>query len=114
MKLIKNLLCLGVFGLAVYSLIIIAMPYYRHYALKNDLKEVINFRLKHDEMTELIHKYVEESGAPIEKNAVVITFSDGNSVASLSIKWQDTINLFGLYQKVIDFSIELPEKGKAP
>jgi len=109
MKFIKNLLCFAVFAILVYSTIRLSMPYYRHYSLKNDLKNVIQFSLKQEEMDELIGKYITESGVPIKEEDKKIIYN-GGKVTSLSLRWVERVDLFGLYQKDIEFEIELPEK----
>jgi len=109
MKFIKNLLCLAIFALLVYCAIKLAMPYYKHYSLKNDLKGVIQFSLKQEEMDALIGKYITESGVPIKEEDKKIVY-EGGRVSSLSLRWVERVDLFGLYQKEIEFKIELPEK----
>ncbi|MDP2168634.1 MAG: hypothetical protein Q8J64_09930 [Thermodesulfovibrionales bacterium] len=105
-KTIKSLLWLALFALLVYSAAMFSMPYYRHYALEADLKDIITYHFDPPELKALILEQVEKSDAPINPSDVAIVFGEKGSVV-LKITWSETVNILDLYSRKIDFKIEL-------
>ncbi len=109
-KWINRLICLGVFGGAVYAAYIFGMPYYRFYALKSDVKDIARFEFtvgqggKDKALIEEILKRAAELGVPLTEANIALTEK------TLTVRWSKTADLLGIYQRRLDFTVDVPRK----
>lgn len=102
---IKKSFSLLVLGLIIYSVFLIAVPYYHYYALKSDLEETLRVSAT-DPPEEVMAKVLTLAGQykiPVEEEDINLRKEDQYIVA---ISWQETVDFFNLYQKTFEFSID--------
>lgn len=107
---IKNLFCLAVLGLAIYSGYVYATPYFRFYSFKSEVEGMMRFDVKpHEDYRKkiggLIYKAAQEKGVPITEDDIV--FEGAKWVdATVEIIYEDEINIFNQYKKNPQFIIK--------
>lgn len=109
MKWIKNLLCIGVVALIVYSGIMLAMPQYRYYMLKSDVGEVMKLEFYvPEQFQKAIIEQASKIGAPVAESNIVVIGTEGRFTARLA--WSETVSILGMYKKNFDFVVEASNK----
>src|SRR4030067_685691 len=105
---IKKLLYLAIFALFIYSLVLLATPYYHYYAFKSDLGELLKVSIadKPDEVMTKILDLAKQYKVSIGENDINL-----NSAAKYTAKisWQETVVFFPAYQiynKTLEFYID--------
>lgn len=105
----KKLIYITVFVFVVYSGIQFGMPYYRYYAFKTDAADIVRFRYSdRNAIEDLKSKMLEraqEIGVPISKNHIKAHRTETGYWAE--IKWQETVDILGQYQKTLYFKVEV-------
>ncbi len=105
---IKPLLTIAILGLAVYSGLEFGMPYYRQSALKSEAKEIARSsqgdlkKVKEDVLSSATTLKV-----PVGENDIVVEKRD--SKIHIQASWSQTVDILGLYQKTLDFSVDVTE-----
>ncbi len=105
MKILKSLLCLGIFILLIYSGIKLGEPYYRYYAFKAKLEDISRFEDQQEKILPQVIAQAQELGIPITETDVSISGTRGRYV--IETGWTETVNLFDLYKKTYNFHIEV-------
>jgi hypothetical protein len=84
------------------------MPYYRYTALKTDAKEIARISLGEVEKTRAqIFLRAQELNVPIEEKEIVVTRTD--TLVRVKVSWSESVNLFGIYQKTLNFTVNIQE-----
>lgn len=108
---IKKLAYLVTFVFVVYCGFQFGMPYYRYYAFKTDAADIIRYELRgQDEMGAIKAKMLEraeEIGVPISANHIKMYVTEKGYAAE--IKWQETVDILGQYQKTLQFAVEVSQ-----
>ncbi|MEE8329997.1 MAG: hypothetical protein V3R54_08720 [Thermodesulfovibrionia bacterium] len=101
----KTIIFLIFLVLTGYSLYLVAVPHYNHFAFKSDLEELLKITINNDSIrfTENIMNLVEEYNIPIKKDDLYLTWNNGFTVKT---DWEETVNFFSLYQKTFKFQID--------
>jgi len=84
------------------------MPYYRYSVFKADAKEITRISLGDLQKTKtLLFDRAQELKLPIEEDAISVTVKDKSVYVSTS--WSETVDLFGIYQKDLNFAVNIEE-----
>ncbi len=105
---IKPVLTILVVIVFVYAGYQFAVPYYKHSSLKSEAKELARISLgKEDALRDKILNKAEELDLPISRNQIFV-MRTGNTMR-VQVSWTDKVDIMGLYQKEIDFKIDINE-----
>ena len=104
---VKTLLGLALLAGLIFVGVAIATPYYRYYQfgshtrdfLRTDIGEV-NMIRKH------LIEDAAELGVPLNDKNLTVTVDTIKKIVRVKATWTDTVDLFGYYQKNIDFVME--------
>jgi len=104
---IKTLIWLALLVALIYVGVTLATPYYRYYQfgshtrdfLMTDIGEVNTIR-KH------VLKDAAELGVPLNDRDLTVSADTSKKRVTVKATWTDTADLFGFYQKSIDFVME--------
>lgn len=105
---IKALLSLTVLVFIAYSGFQFGIPYYRYSAFKSEVKEITRIgigdvgKIKRD-----IYESAQTLKVPIEENDIIVTKKA--ATVRVQIEWSVNVDIFGLYQKKLDFTIDIEE-----
>ncbi|MEF9427196.1 MAG: hypothetical protein L0956_08520 [Candidatus Mariimomonas ferrooxydans] len=101
----KTIIFLILLVLTGYSLYLVAVPHYNHFAFKSDLEELLGITISHDpkRFTKDIMNLAEEYNIPIKEDDLYVTWENGFTVKT---DWEETVNFFSLYQKTFKFRID--------
>ncbi len=105
---IKPLLVIGILILAVYSGVQLGIPYYRHSAFENDARDIARVssgdvkKVKEDVYASAINFKV-----PIGEDDIVVE-KRGNKI-HIQTAWSQTVDILGLYQRTVDFNVDVEE-----
>lgn len=105
---IKVAFILAVLALCVYTGIQFGAPYYKYSVFKSDAKEISRVGLGNVKRIQtMLFEKAQELKLPLEENdlSVVVT---ANRV-HVKTSWSETVDLFGIYQKELNFSIDMEE-----
>jgi hypothetical protein len=96
----------------VYSGVMFGMPYYRHYAFRTDAVDIVRFKYSEYSAGKRMHMVKEklfekaqEVGLPISKNDIKVERTQTGYWAY--VKWQETVDILGQYQKTLKFEVEV-------
>lgn len=105
---IKPLLTIVVLVLVVYAGIELAVPHYRYTAFKNDVKEITRVGLGNVKKVKTeVYEAAQEYKIPIEEDDIIVTRKTNTILVQTS--WSATVDLFGLYQKTFNFTVDVEE-----
>jgi len=105
---IKFVFTVLVIGLLVYTGIQFGIPYYKYSAFKYDVKDIIRINLGHVAKTrENLFERAKEVKIPIEEEDISVV-NMGKTVR-VKTSWSETVDLLGLYQKQLNFTIDIEE-----
>lgn len=106
---VKPILVIAILILACYIGFQFAMPYYRHAALKSDTKELARVSLGHaGKLRESIIERAGELNVPVREDTILVEKTASNAM-HVSMSWAEEVDIFGLYRKTLDFSIDITE-----
>ena len=104
----KAIFWLVILALLVYSGFQFGIPYYRYTAFKTDAKEIARISLGEVEKTRAqIFLRAQELNIPIEEKEIVVTST--NKLVRVKVSWSESVNLFGIYQKTLNFTVNIQE-----
>jgi hypothetical protein len=84
------------------------MPYYRYSAFKSDAKEILRISLGRPEQTKAqILEKAEEIKIPVTEEDIIVE-KTAKSIR-VQTQWSETVDILGLYQKRLDFTIDIEE-----
>jgi len=105
---IKAVLILAVLALCVYAGIQFGTPYYKYSVFKSDAKEIARVGLGDVKRTQtMLFEKVQELNLPVEEDDISVVLTDKKVFVKTS--WSETVDLFGIYQKELKFSIDIGE-----
>lgn len=92
----------------VYAGIKFGIPYYKHSAFQSDVKELARISLGDTEKTRnQIYERAQELKLPLEAKDIVVTKTE--RAVRVRTSWEETVDLMGLYQKTLTFSVNVEE-----
>lgn len=105
---IKFLFVTALLAFCIYSGIKFGMPYYRYSAFKSDSKELARVSLGDAERTKVqILEKAEEFHIPISAEDLTVTRKE--KTVRVQTSWSETVDILGLYQKKINFDMDIEE-----
>lgn len=103
---IKLILITTIIVSLVYAGMKFGMPYYKHSALKSDIKEMVRVSLGDVKKTKTeVLERAKELNVPIEEKDVEVQ-KQGNIII-VTTSWSETVDILGLYEKTLDFEIDV-------
>jgi len=105
---VKFLFITGLFIFFIYAGIKFGMPFYRYSAFKADAKAIARISLGDTEKTKAqILERAQELKVPLKGNKIEVTKTE--RTVRVQTFWSETVDLLGLYQKKLNFSIDVEE-----
>ncbi len=105
---VKFILVMIILGCSVYAGFKFGMPYYKHAAFRSDAREFARISLGDTEKTKLqVLERARELKLPIGAEDISVTLA-GKSVR-IETAWEETVDIFGLYEKTLHFAIDVEE-----
>jgi hypothetical protein len=105
---IKVAFILAVLVLCIYAGFQFGTPYYRYSVFKSDAKEIARVGLGDVKRTQtMLFDRAKELRLPLEEDDLSVVVTDKRVLVKTS--WSETVNLFGIYQKELRFSIDIEE-----
>ena len=105
---IKPLLTVVILLLAGYVGIEFGIPYYRHSSFASEAKAIARLELGNIEKTRAqLYEAAQDLKIPIEEKDIVVTKKLHTTRVQTS--WSTTVDILGLYQKTLDFTVDLEE-----
>ena len=84
------------------------VPYYKYSAFKSDVKELARISLGDTNKTRMeIFQRAQELKLPIEEKDIEIHKKE--HTVRVKTSWSETVDVFGAYQKTLDFDIDVEE-----
>jgi hypothetical protein len=105
---IKFIFILGILVLLIYMGIKFGIPFYRYSALKSDAKAIARISLGDINKTKTdILERAQELKIPIKESQIAVTRTE--TMVRVQTSWSETVDLIGLYQKKLNFRIDVEE-----
>lgn len=105
---VKFVFTVLVIGLLVYTGIQFGIPYYKYSAFKTDAKDITRLSLENVAKTRgILFERAKELKIPIEEEDISVV-NMGKTVR-VKISWSETVDLLGLYQKQLEFTVDIEE-----
>jgi len=106
---IKPILSILVLVFLVYAGIQFGMPYYRHSVFKSDAEQLARVSLgRVDKLKNSLAERAEELKIPLAYDEIYVERGAGNTMR-VSAMWHEKVNILGLYEKNIEFTVNLTE-----
>jgi hypothetical protein len=84
------------------------MPYFRYSTFKSDVKELARVSLGQVVKTkEQVFEKAQELKIPISEEDIKVTKTEATVIVKTN--WSETVDILGLYQKRLDFDINIEE-----
>ncbi|MBI4685763.1 MAG: hypothetical protein HY755_11250 [Nitrospirae bacterium] len=104
----KFILSIAIIAFLVYTGIQIGMPYYRYSSFKTGVKEFARINIGDLEKTKAqIFEKAQELKIPIEEKDIEVTKAPHG--VRVKTAWSDTVDILGVYEKKIDFVVDVEE-----
>jgi len=105
---IKPILCLLILAGLIYSGIQFGIPYYRYSAFKDEAKELARVGLGNPEKVKTdVYEAAKTLKIPLDREDILVTKRDERIRVQAS--WSVTVDLLGLYQREINFNVDVEE-----
>ncbi len=105
---LKFIFVTGIIVFLIYAGIQFGIPFYKYSAFKSDAKELARISTGEVERTRSqIFERAQELKLPLEEKDIVVTIS-GN-VVCVKTSWSETVDILGLYQKTLNFNVDVEE-----
>jgi hypothetical protein len=105
---IKPLFIMGMIALAIYVGLQFGTPYYRYQAFKSDAAEAARLSVgSADQVKAEVYKSAKSHQLPLEEEDITV-IKKVNTVR-VEASWTATIDIFGIYQKTLDFTVNVEE-----
>ena len=103
---IKPVIYLAVIALLVYCVVQFGTPYYRYTAFKSEVKAVTQIELGDvGKIKEKVLEAAQHYKIPVGEEDIEITKQD--KTVLVRTEWSVTVDLLGLYQRKLDFKINI-------
>jgi hypothetical protein len=105
---IKFILVTIILVFFVYLGIKFGIPYYKHSAFQSDVIELARISLGDADKTRAqIFEKAQELKLPLEEKAILVTKTE--KTVRVKTSWKDTVDILGVYQKTLTFSVDVEE-----
>ena len=105
---IKFVLVVVILALLAYLGFKFGAPYYRYSVFNSDAKEITRISLGDVAKTRaLLYERAQELKLPIEEDNISVTVD--KKTVYVSTSWSETVDLFGIYQKDLNFAVDIEE-----
>ena len=105
---IKLIFTTALIAFGIYAGIKFGMPYYRYSAFKSDVTEMTRVSLGNVNKTkEEVFQRAQELKIPIAEDDIAV--EKKQNTVSVKTSWSETVDLLGVYQKTLDFDVDVEE-----
>ncbi|MCL5022001.1 MAG: hypothetical protein M1497_01285 [Nitrospirae bacterium] len=105
---IKPLLTIAVLIAVGYAGYQFAMPYYKYSAFKSEVKEIALLGLGDaGKVRAEVYQSAKSFNLPLEEDDIIVTKLE--HTVRVQTSWSTTIDLLGLYQKTLDFTVDIED-----
>jgi hypothetical protein len=105
---IKFVFFMIVLAFIVYAGLKFGMPYYRYSAFKSEVKEIARISIGNVEKTRAqIFERAMELKLPLTEEGIQVTKTEKTVIVRTA--WSETVDMLGVYQKKLNFRVEVEE-----
>lgn len=105
---IKPIICLLILAFLIYAGFQFGIPYYRYSAFKDEVKELTRVGLGNTEKIKTdVYEAAKALKIPIEREDIEVT-KRGETIR-VQTSWSVNVDILGLYQREINFNINIEE-----
>lgn len=105
---IKPLLMLAILAALAYAGFQFGMPYYRYSAFKSEVKAITQIELGDVKTTKAeVYEAAQKYKIPVGEEDIRVTKEE--KTVRVQTEWSVTVDLFGLYQRTLDFEVNIEE-----
>ncbi len=105
---VKFLFVTAVLVFLVYAGIQFGKPYYKYSSFKSDVKELARISLGDINRTKTqVYEKAQELRIPIEEDDIQVSKTE--KTVRVKTGWSETVDILGLYQKKLDFTVDVEE-----
>lgn len=105
---IKPLLTVVILLIAGYVSLEFGIPYYRYTSFQSEAKQIARLELGNVEKTRAqLFEAAQDMKIPISAEDIIVTRK--LHTVRVQTSWSTTVDIFGLYQKTLDFTVDLEE-----
>lgn len=105
---IKPIVCLLILAFLIYAGFQFGMPYYRYSAFKDEVKELARVGLGNTEKVKTdVYEAAKSLKIPVEREDIEV-IKRGETLR-VKTSWSVNVDILGLYQKEINFNIDIEE-----
>lgn len=105
---VKAFLLLAILGVAVYAGSQVGMPYFRYAGFKHDVEDILQMGLGNVEKIRAdVVAAAENHKIPVEDKDIIVTATE--KTVRVKAAWSVDVDLWGLYQKTFDFTIDVEQ-----
>ncbi len=105
---IKFALVTTILVFCIYIGVKFGIPYYKHSAFRSDVTELARISLGDTEKTRVqIFQRAQELKLPLDEKDILVMRK--TNTVRVKTSWNETVDVLGLYQKVLHFSVDVEE-----
>ena len=105
---VKALLLLAILGVAVYAGSQFGMPYFRYAGFKHEVEDILRMELGDvGKIRADVLAAAENHKIPIEDKDIIVTMAE--KTVRVKAAWSVDVDLWGLYQKKFDFTMDVEQ-----
>lgn len=108
----KAVIYILIFVFAVYCGYLFVVPQYKYYSFKSDASDIVEFNLRKssDIKAKLLQRAL-DLGIKVRRRDIIVE-RDGKSYNAI-IRWSETVDILGLYQKTYHFLVAVGKGVRA-
>ena len=93
----------------IYLGVKFGIPYYKYSAFQSDVRELARISLGNTEKTKAqVFERAQELNLPLDVQDILVVRQTYNRVR-VTTSWDETVDVLGLYQKVLHFAVDVEE-----
>ncbi|MEK6672240.1 MAG: hypothetical protein AABY42_02035 [Nitrospirota bacterium] len=105
---IRSVFCLAFLAIIAYSAYQFGQPFYKYSTFKSEAKEILRISPGDtDRIRTQIYEAAEYIRIPVEEKDITVTKKIKR--VRVTTSWSETVDIFGIYQKTLDFKLDIEE-----
>jgi hypothetical protein len=104
---VRSIFIIAIVVIAIYVGFQFGVPYYKYSAFKNDVKEIARLGLAEGRTKAQVLETAQGFKIPIDEKDIVVTRKADR--VRVETEWTDQVDVLGLYQKTLQFTVLVEE-----